>query len=223
LFLGEFGLAHVLWLSFVIFIRLIFLASVAIISSFEIVILAFRALPSTFWEVEEESILFGVVVINFFGSYSGLSWHEDSTLWVKAWSIDGFSFDWSGILVLVALWSLAKDWWISFSWAFVSWRAVKTSGLATVIIWVRGAVVVISSEVEVLMRHKLLRSWLSFSMWVNGRVTIDNVQQVGTNSSVLSSWAKVSVAAYIAVFLNEILIEFWVKFLIFFGRLIFIV
>lgn len=93
MFLGEFGLAHVLWLSFVIFIRLIFLASVAIISSFEIVILAFRALPSTFWEVEEESILFGVVVINFFGSYSGLSWHEDSTLWVKAWSIDGFSFD----------------------------------------------------------------------------------------------------------------------------------
>jgi len=83
----------VLWLSFVIFIRLIFLASVAIISSFEIVILAFRALPSTFWEVEEESILFGVVVINFLGSYSSLSWHEDSTLWVKAWSIDGFSFD----------------------------------------------------------------------------------------------------------------------------------
>jgi len=44
----------VLWLSFVIFIRLIFFASVAIISSFEVVVLAFRALPSTFWEVEEE-------------------------------------------------------------------------------------------------------------------------------------------------------------------------
>jgi hypothetical protein len=94
LFLGEFGLAHVLWFSFVIFIRLIFFASVAIISSFEVVVLAFRALPSTFWEVEEESVLFGDVVRNKFrGSYTGLRWHEDSTLWVKAWSVDGFSFN----------------------------------------------------------------------------------------------------------------------------------
>lgn len=108
--LGEFGLAHVLWLSVVVFIRLIFLASVAVFSSFEVVVLAFRALPSTFWEVEEESVLSGDIIRhNIWGSYSGLSWHKDSTLWVKAWSIDGFSFDRSAILVLETLWSLAKD------------------------------------------------------------------------------------------------------------------
>lgn len=93
MFLGEFGLAHVLWLSFVVFISLIFLASVAIIPSFEVIVLAFRALPSTFWEVEEESVLLVVVRNIFRGSYTGLSWHKDSTLWVKAWSIDGFSFN----------------------------------------------------------------------------------------------------------------------------------
>jgi hypothetical protein len=106
LLLGELGLAHMLWLSFIIVIRLVFLASVAIISSFEVVVLALRALPSTFWEVEEESVLFGGVVWNKF--WSSYTWHEYCTLWVEAWSVDGFSFDHSGILIL-EYWSLAED------------------------------------------------------------------------------------------------------------------
>ena len=57
MFLGEFGLAHVLWLSFVVFISLIFLASVAIIPSFEVVVLAFRAFPSSIWELKAVSLL----------------------------------------------------------------------------------------------------------------------------------------------------------------------
>jgi|TARA_B110001450_G_C17621217_1_gene481317 hypothetical protein len=106
LLLGKLGLAHMLWLSFIIFIRLVFLASIAIVSSFEVVVLALRALPSTFWEVEEESVLFGCVVWNEF--WSSYTWHEHCTLWVEAWSVDGFDFDRSGILVL-EYWSLAED------------------------------------------------------------------------------------------------------------------
>jgi hypothetical protein len=84
----------VFWLSFVVFIRLIFLASVAVFSSFEVVVLALRALPSSFWEVEEESVLFRDVTTSFWrGGNRNLTWHEDSTLWVKAWSINGFSLD----------------------------------------------------------------------------------------------------------------------------------
>ena len=106
--LSKFSLTHVLWLSFVVFIRLVLFASVAVFSSFEVVILTLRALPSSFWEVEEKSVLFGDV-IHFWGSSSNLGWHEDSTLWVEAWSIDSFSFDGSAVLILVTNWSLAKD------------------------------------------------------------------------------------------------------------------
>ena len=205
-----------LWLSFIIFIRLVFLASVAIVSSFEVVVLALGALPSTFWEVEEESVLFGAVVWHELWS-SSYSWHENCTLWVEARSVDGFSFDWSRILVLEH-WSLAEN-GLKLSWAFVSWWTVEASGLAAVIIWVWRTVVVVSSKVEVLMWHR----WLNWFCRLNGRVAIDDIQQIGTNGSILSAWVKLGVSTHVAVFLNEILIEFWVQFLIFFGRLIFIV
>jgi len=53
LFFSQFGLWHMFWFSNVVIITFIFFASVALISSFKVVILALGALPASFWEGEK--------------------------------------------------------------------------------------------------------------------------------------------------------------------------
>jgi len=125
------------WLSNVILIIFFFFASVAIISAFEVVILAFRALPSSFWKSKETftflrgRIFFGLVFNWWFLTIilCLVSWHEALNLvkwlewcWFKSWSVDGCFVYWIvhqlsfGCLDWYILVLLSKD-GLVFAWA----------------------------------------------------------------------------------------------------------
>ena len=168
LFLGQFSLRHMFWLTNVILIILVFLASVALVSAFEIVVLAFWALPTTFWEGKESfsflaaRIFFGLLFTWWLFSFvlRNVSWHETLDLvkwlewcWLKSWSIDSCGTDWAvyevgfGSLNWYILVLLCENWlvltWASRIFIRQAWTLLR------VLIWFWRTVEVVS-DVEIL-------------------------------------------------------------------------
>lgn len=120
LFLGSFEFSvlalnsrHMLWLSFIVIIRLVFLASEASLSTFEVVVLALAAFPSTIWEFEVVSLLRAIFRLVFNDGFflvvflvKGLlvKWSDSSSLLSSVSNLKGLLLGWVGGLHAVEGW-----------------------------------------------------------------------------------------------------------------------
>ena len=201
--LCKFGRWHVLWLSFGVFIVLFFLASVAFVSAFEVVILALGAFPTSFREVEVFSSFWPLVclfvsdLLSWDEFFNLRNWFEIIATWYKCWSIN-----------CSLTYLLRSSWWhiqslLSEDWTelwLVVWCWVISSQ-----IW--GLIGVFIREIE-MIDHFCLRTLL---YWVNRAIAINDVKQIASDSSSLCGSIK-NWHIGLAVFLDEVLVEFRIKF-----------
>lgn len=214
-FLLKFGLCHVFWFSIAVFVILIFLASVALLSTFEVVILALWTFPTTLWEVETSS--FWIECCYFFRSvwlscswnkFLHLSnWFEVISTWLKSWSIDCRHAD--------ILWS----WWhvqsllcenrVKFRlivWSCTTW--VFIGRLVRMFVWEWRVI-----KIEFVEVVNQLCVWAGLLIRFNRLVAVDDIEQISSNGSALSRCTKNGVIEFaLWCFFNEVLVEFRIKF-----------